>query len=108
MLATSMRDTLASQVPRRLGGAPRRVRRLAATAVKKLAGPLPAGWRSRRSRSMPLPDVPRGRLAPSPTGRLHLGHARTFLLAWLHVRSRGGELLLRLEDLDASRCRPEL
>jgi glutamyl-tRNA synthetase len=54
------------------------------------------------------PDVPRGRLAPSPTGRLHLGHARTFLLAWLHVRSRGGELLLRLEDLDASRCRPEL
>lgn len=52
--------------------------------------------------------APRGRLAPSPTGRLHLGHARTFLLAWLHVRRRGGELLLRLEDLDASRCRPEL
>src|SRR5688572_8583433 len=54
------------------------------------------------------PDVPRGRLAPSPTGRLHLGHARTFMLAWLHVRSRGGELILRLEDLDATRCRPEL
>lgn len=52
--------------------------------------------------------LPRGRLAPSPTGRLHLGHARTFLLAWLHVRSRGGELCLRMEDLDASRCRPEL
>ena len=52
--------------------------------------------------------APRGRLAPSPTGRLHLGHARTFLLAWMHVRSRGGELLLRLEDLDAGRCRPEL
>lgn len=52
--------------------------------------------------------VPRGRLAPSPTGQLHLGHARTFLLAWLHVRSRGGEVLLRLEDLDASRSRPEL
>jgi glutamyl-tRNA synthetase len=51
---------------------------------------------------------PRGRLAPSPTGRLHLGHARTFVLAWLHTRSRGGELLLRLEDLDQSRCRPEL
>jgi glutamyl-tRNA synthetase len=51
--------------------------------------------------------LPRGRLAPSPTGRLHLGHARTFLLAWLHIRSRGGELCLRLEDLDTSRCRPE-
>jgi len=57
---------------------------------------------------MSAPDVPRGRLAPSPTGRLHLGHARTFMLAWLHVRSRGGELILRLEDLDAGRCRPEL
>ncbi|HTV23732.1 MAG TPA: tRNA glutamyl-Q(34) synthetase GluQRS [Polyangiaceae bacterium] len=51
---------------------------------------------------------PRGRLAPSPTGQLHLGHARTFVLAWLHVRSRGGELLVRMEDLDASRSRPEL
>ena len=50
---------------------------------------------------------PRGRLAPSPSGRLHLGHARTFVLAWMHVRSRAGELLLRLEDLDATRCRPE-
>jgi glutamyl-tRNA synthetase len=52
--------------------------------------------------------LPRGRLAPSPSGRLHLGHARTFVLAWLHVRSRGGQMLLRLEDLDAGRCRPEL
>lgn len=51
--------------------------------------------------------LPRGRLAPSPTGLLHLGHARTFVLAWLNVRSRGGELCLRLEDLDTSRCRPE-
>jgi glutamyl-tRNA synthetase len=51
--------------------------------------------------------LPVGRLAPSPSGRLHLGHARTFALAWAHVRSRGGRLLLRLEDLDASRCRPE-
>ncbi len=49
-----------------------------------------------------------GRLAPSPSGRLHLGHARTFVLAWAHVRSRGGQLRLRLEDLDAARCRPEL
>lgn len=47
------------------------------------------------------------RLAPSPTGRLHLGHAHTFVLAWLDARSRGGRILLRLEDLDRSRCRPE-
>jgi glutamyl-tRNA synthetase len=49
-----------------------------------------------------------GRLAPSPTGQLHLGHARTFVLAWCHVRSRGGRILLRLEDLDRERCRPDL
>jgi glutamyl-tRNA synthetase len=42
----------------------------------------------------------RGRLAPSPTGALHLGNARSFLIAWLSVRSRGGSLLLRMEDLD--------
>lgn len=49
-----------------------------------------------------------GRLAPSPTGRLHLGHARTFLLAWWHARARGGRVLLRIEDLDGARSRPEL
>lgn len=48
-----------------------------------------------------------GRLAPSPTGALHLGNARTFLLAWLSVRSRGGTLLLRLEDIDGPRVKPE-
>lgn len=47
-----------------------------------------------------------GRLAPSPTGHLHLGHARSFLLAWWSARSRGGRVLLRLEDLDAERVRP--
>ena len=52
--------------------------------------------------------APRGRLAPSPTGLLHVGHARSFLLAWLSVRSRGGSLVLRMEDLDTSRARPEL
>ncbi len=50
---------------------------------------------------------PVGRLAPSPTGGLHLGHARTFLAAWLSARSRGGRIVLRIEDLDASRVRPE-
>lgn len=47
-----------------------------------------------------------GRLAPSPTGHLHLGHARSFLLAWWHARSRGGRVVLRLEDLDGERVKP--
>jgi glutamyl-tRNA synthetase len=48
-----------------------------------------------------------GRYAPSPSGRMHLGNARTALLAWLQVRQAGGSLLLRIEDLDRDRCRPE-
>lgn len=48
-----------------------------------------------------------GRLAPSPTGGLHLGHARTFFLAWLAAKSAGGRIVLRVEDIDASRVRPE-
>ena len=56
---------------------------------------------------MTLPPVPPvGRLAPSPTGRLHVGHARTFLLAWWHTRSRGGRVHLRIEDLDRARVKP--
>ncbi len=50
--------------------------------------------------------LPRGRLAPSPTGALHLGNARSFLIAWLSVRSRGGSLLLRMEDLDHPKVKP--
>ena len=49
---------------------------------------------------------PVGRLAPSPTGALHLGNARSFLLAWLSVRSRGGRLVLRMEDLDHPKVKP--
>jgi glutamyl-tRNA synthetase len=48
-----------------------------------------------------------GRLAPSPNGLLHLGHARSFVLAWLSIRSRSGRLVLRMDDLDPSRCKPE-
>ena len=48
-----------------------------------------------------------GRLAPSPTGVLHLGNARTFLLAWLSVRHAGGRVLLRIEDIDGPRVRKE-
>jgi glutamyl-tRNA synthetase len=47
----------------------------------------------------------RGRLAPSPTGHLHLGHARTFWIAAERARSAGGTLVLRSEDLDAVRFR---
>ncbi len=49
----------------------------------------------------------RGRLAPSPTGFLHAGHALTFWRAQERARERGGTLLLRIEDLDRARCRPE-
>ncbi len=49
----------------------------------------------------------RGRLAPSPTGLLHLGHARTFWIAYLRARNAGGTLVLRNEDLDPQRSRPE-
>ena len=46
-----------------------------------------------------------GRFAPSPTGRMHLGNIFTALLAWLSVRSQGGCMLLRIEDLDPQRSR---
>jgi glutamyl-tRNA synthetase len=49
----------------------------------------------------------RGRLAPSPTGFLHLGHARTFWTAQTRARAAGGTLVLRNDDLDRDRCRPE-
>ena len=48
-----------------------------------------------------------GRLAPSPTGLLHLGHATTFRVAQERARNAEGSLLLRIEDLDRSRCKPE-
>lgn len=47
------------------------------------------------------------RFAPSPNGLLHLGHARSALLNFDLARARGGRFLLRIEDIDASRCRPE-
>ncbi len=49
----------------------------------------------------------RGRLAPSPTGYLHLGHARTFWIAAQRTQAAGGTLVLRDDDLDRARCRPE-
>ena len=61
---------------------------------------------------LPLPEpggpaANRTRFAPSPTGYLHLGHAYAALVAWESARASGGQFLLRIEDIDAGRCRPE-
>lgn len=53
------------------------------------------------------PGTKPGRYAPSPTGELHLGNLRTALAAWAAARSRGALFLLRIEDLDSGRSRPE-
>lgn len=47
------------------------------------------------------------RFAPSPTGYLHLGHAHSAIFAWRRAREAGGRFLLRIEDIDPVRCRPE-
>jgi glutamyl-tRNA synthetase len=57
---------------------------------------------------MGSPQKPRVRFAPSPTGYLHVGGARTALFNWLFARHEGGTLLLRIEDTDVGRNRPEL
>ena len=57
---------------------------------------------------MPPSDKPRVRFAPSPTGYLHVGGARTALFNWLFARHEGGTMLLRIEDTDVERNRPEL
>lgn len=49
----------------------------------------------------------RTRFAPSPTGRLHLGHAASAFAVWEAARTEGGEVLLRIEDIDQTRCRPD-
>ncbi len=50
--------------------------------------------------------IVRGRFAPSPSGRMHLGNLCCALAAWLSVRSQNGVMLLRIEDLDPDRCKP--
>jgi glutamyl-Q tRNA(Asp) synthetase len=67
-------------------------------ATDPTAGPAPG--------SPPAPG-PTTRFAPSPTGLLHLGHAHGAIFAWCRAREAGGRFLLRLEDIDATRCRPE-
>lgn len=48
-----------------------------------------------------------GRFAPSPSGRMHLGNIFTAVMSWLSVKSRGGKWILRIEDLDPQRSKPE-
>ncbi len=55
----------------------------------------------------PSPETPVTRFAPSPTGLLHLGHAHAALFAERAARTAGGRFLLRIEDIDQGRCRPE-
>src|SRR5262245_6773271 len=64
------------------------------------------------SRPFPPPDKPLSmtvvtRFAPSPTGYLHIGGARTALFNWLYARRHGGTYLLRIEDTDRARSTPE-
>ncbi|MEJ1998889.1 MAG: glutamate--tRNA ligase family protein, partial [Maritimibacter sp.] len=47
------------------------------------------------------------RFAPSPTGLLHLGHAFSALTAWDMAQEAGGQFLLRIEDIDTPRCKPD-
>ena len=54
-----------------------------------------------------METVPVGRFAPTPSGRMHLGNVFAALIAWLSVRSRGGQMVLRMEDLDTQRTKAE-
>src|SRR5206468_2523696 len=65
-------------------------------------------------KTLPMSDsvqkrsLARVRFAPSPTGYLHVGGARTALFNWLFARRQGGTMILRVEDTDAERNKPEL
>ncbi|MBZ2171723.1 tRNA glutamyl-Q(34) synthetase GluQRS [Desulfovibrio sp. DS-1] len=72
--------------------------------------PSAASASSSRGQFVATPDRSRpvrGRLAPSPTGHIHLGNAASFLMAWLCARAAGGQMVLRMEDIDPDRSRPE-
>ncbi len=61
---------------------------------------------SEHSEQQPRIQV-KGRFAPSPTGRMHAGNIFAALMAWLVAKSQGGSIVLRIEDLDKERSRPE-
>jgi len=58
-------------------------------------------------REMGNDRVIRGRFAPSPSGRMHLGNVMSALLAWLSAKAQGGEIVMRIEDIDPDRSRRE-
>jgi glutamyl-tRNA synthetase len=70
------------------------------------ANPAPA-LRGRPRSAAPAPNVIRVRFAPSPSGDLHVGNVRTALYDWAFARAKGGVFVLRIEDTDATRVRPE-
>ncbi len=75
----------------------------------RVAPPHPSGRRPCLPSEPPSPQTakpPVGRLAPSPTGALHLGNIRTFMAAWLQIRAAGGTVRLRIEDLDHPKHKP--
>src|SRR5690554_3434008 len=63
--------------------------------------------RSSASPALPADMTVRARFAPSPTGYLHIGGARTALFSWLHARKHGGQFILRIEDTDLERSTAE-
>src|SRR5918993_5902982 len=82
----------------------RRLRLRAASAPARQA-PGARAHRLRRRRCRSISPVRITRLAPSPTGALHLGNARTFLINWLLARQNGWKIILRIEDLDGPRIK---
>jgi len=81
-------------------------------AAKNLISYDKAGWQPQAARvadgcrsALPGGIVIVTRFAPSPTGVLHLGSAHAALTAWRRARDAGGRFLLRIEDIDAARCR---
>ena len=77
-----------------------------ATAARHGRTPVPVAWAGIFANVAGV-DKLVTRFAPSPTGLLHLGHARSALEGWSAAQAGGGRFLLRIEDIDASRCREE-
>ena len=93
-------------VPRGTISAPDTVPNQPREAFAWTAGPLELFHVEQLQRSRPSDGTSyRGRLAPSPTGYLHIGHARTFFVAWQRAKQANGALVLRMEDLDPERSR---
>jgi glutamyl-tRNA synthetase len=65
---------------------------------------MPQGSKSTQAEAMPFSEAYRTRFAPSPTGAMHLGHARTHLVAFLRARALGGRIVMRIEDIDPPRA----